>query len=225
MILGNDYINPCFNIQSSYFRDHSDGIWNESQATVLQVDSGTDNGTAISSSEMTSLISPGSVNLLTPSSRRRHLLLLQHQQRSSFDTENLDEEIIEQAASTRGQTYIPELEKSYFTPHLENTPKIIINKPKIQHQTEQLLKPNNISFKASSSSLSWKKRSPESPSKSPQPAIVPDLLLARTDSCKTNTDVSESTTTDDYITANSGTDSSRKSGSTSRVSFNFAYST
>lgn len=51
------------------------------------------------------------------------------------------------------------------------------------------------------------------PIESPLPAVVPDLLLARTDSCKTNTDVSESTTTDDYITANSGTDSSRKSGS------------
>lgn len=46
-------------------------------------------------------------------------------------------------------------------------------------------------------------------------AVVPDLLLARTDSGKTNTtDVSESTTTtttDDYVTANS--DSSKKSGS------------
>lgn len=44
-------------------------------------------------------------------------------------------------------------------------------------------------------------------------AVVPNLLLARTDSGRTNTDVSESTTTDDYITANSGTDSSRRSGS------------
>lgn len=52
-------------------RDHSDGIWNESQATVLQADS---------------------LALLTPSSRRRHLLLLQHQQRSSMDTEALDVE-------------------------------------------------------------------------------------------------------------------------------------
>lgn len=46
-------------------------------------------------------------------------------------------------------------------------------------------------------------------------SVVPDLLLARSDSGKTNmTDVSESTTTtttDDYVTANS--DSSKKSGS------------
>lgn len=77
------------------FRDHSDGIWNESQATVLQVDSGTDNGTALSSSEMNSLTTPGgiSASLLTPSSRRKHLLLLQHQQRSSIDTDMLDEEL------------------------------------------------------------------------------------------------------------------------------------
>jgi hypothetical protein len=66
-------------------------------------------------------------------------------------------------------------------------------------------------------SPTWRRRTPETPSESPLPAIVPDLLLARTDSCKTNTDVSESTTTDDYITANSGTDSSRKSGSTKVV--------
>lgn len=61
-------------------RDHSDGIWNESQATVLQADS---------------------LALLTPSSRRRHLLLLQHQQRSSMDTEALDvEETIESRPSS-----------------------------------------------------------------------------------------------------------------------------
>ncbi|KAK9885418.1 hypothetical protein WA026_010914 [Henosepilachna vigintioctopunctata] len=179
-------------------RDHSDGIWNESQATVLQVDSGTDNGTAISSSEMASLTSPGSISLLTPSSRRRHLLLLQHQQRSSIDTENLEEELIEQ-----NQT--------------DNTPRIIINKPRVQHQQEQVSRHKFIPApRPSSSSATWKRRLPESPSKSPQPAVVPDLLLARTDSCKTNTDVSESTTTDDYITANSGTDSSRKSGSNSK---------
>lgn len=85
-----------FYTKNIYCRDHSDGIWNESQATVLQVDSGTDNGTALSSSEVTSATSPGSVTLLTPSSRRKHLLLLQHQQRSSMDTEILDEEFVDQ---------------------------------------------------------------------------------------------------------------------------------
>lgn len=75
-------------------RDHSDGIWNESQVTVLQADSGTDNGTVLSTSDLSSLTatSPGSGTLLTPSSRRKHLLLLQHQQRSSMDTDALEEE-------------------------------------------------------------------------------------------------------------------------------------
>ncbi|XP_055386242.1 mucin-2-like [Condylostylus longicornis] len=55
-------------------RDHSDGIWNESQVTVLTAKNGEiDSGTA----------------LLTPTSKRRNLLL-QHQQRSSIDTDALD---------------------------------------------------------------------------------------------------------------------------------------
>lgn len=82
-----------------YLRDHSDGIWNESQATVLQADSGTENGTGLSASEP-SAISPGSTMLLTPSSRRKHLLLLQHQQRSSMDTDALEEEDAKQTPET-----------------------------------------------------------------------------------------------------------------------------
>lgn len=66
--------------------------------TVLQVDSGTDNGTALSSSEITSTASPSTAtSLLTPSSRRKHLLMLQHQQRSSMDTDALDEEVADAA--------------------------------------------------------------------------------------------------------------------------------
>lgn len=34
-------------IKCFYERDHSDGMWNESQTTVLHVDSGTENGTVI----------------------------------------------------------------------------------------------------------------------------------------------------------------------------------
>nr|XP_022910341.1 uncharacterized protein LOC111421422 isoform X1 [Onthophagus taurus] len=168
-------------------RDHSDGIWNESQATVLQADSGTENGTALSSSEMTSLTatSPGISGvstLLTPSSRRKHLLLLQHQQRSSMDTEVLDEEDPVKLEVPIVQTHVQEgKHQQFLVPRRAKSPV-------------------------------WKRRELEP--ESPLPAVVPDLLLARTDSGKTNTDVSESTTTtDDYITATSGTDSSRKSNS------------
>lgn len=64
-------------------RDHSDGIWNESQVTVLTAEQRD--------------ISDGSYSsnlLLTPSSKRKNLLL-QHQQRSSVDTDALDlEELV-----------------------------------------------------------------------------------------------------------------------------------
>lgn len=136
--------------------------------------------------------SPGSATLLTPSSRRKHLLLLQHQQRSSMDTEALEEELVDQVASP-------------------NSPRIKIDKPSKENGAvkQQYLTPHRTS------SPIWRKRTPEPPSESPLPAVVPDLMLARTDSGRTNTDISESTTTtDDYITANSGTDSSRKSNST-----------
>ena len=71
IIVGSSPFASSDSLTNDVTKDHSDGIWNESQATVLQVDS---------------------LGLLTPSSRRRHLLLLQHQQRSSMDTEALDAE-------------------------------------------------------------------------------------------------------------------------------------
>ncbi|XP_028131429.1 uncharacterized protein LOC114327122 isoform X3 [Diabrotica virgifera virgifera] len=172
-------------------RDQSDGIWNESQATVLQVDSGTDNGTILSSSEFNSATSPVSTSIaLTPSSKRKHMLMIQHQQRSSMDTENLDEETVDQ-----NLTYLRKV-----------SPAKTVESPATVFPPRQYLSVENI--------LPIRKKfTPETPVGSPLPAVVPDLLLSRTDSCRTNTDVSESTTTDDYITANSGTDSSRKSGS------------
>ncbi|EAL39618.3 AGAP008221-PA, partial [Anopheles gambiae str. PEST] len=62
-------------------RDTSDGNWNESQATIMT------KGDCISSDSLTDN------GKLTPSSRRKNLLL-QHQQRSSMDTDVLDMEDI-----------------------------------------------------------------------------------------------------------------------------------
>lgn len=140
--------------------------------------------------------SPGSTTLLTPSSRRKHLLLLQHQQRSSMDTEALEEELVDQVVSP-------------------NSPRITIEKPPRETTTTNVPTKQQYLTPHRTSSPVWRKRTPEPPAESPLPAVVPDVTLARTDSGRTNTDISESTTTtDDYITANSGTDSSRKSNST-----------
>ncbi|KAH8392093.1 hypothetical protein KR215_000522, partial [Drosophila sulfurigaster] len=75
-------------------RDHSDGIWNESQVTVLTAEQRD--------------ISDGSYSsnlLLTPSSKRKNLLL-QHQQRSSVDTDALD---FEEQSPTYGLQTLPKI--------------------------------------------------------------------------------------------------------------------
>ncbi|XP_028898642.2 uncharacterized protein LOC105216148 [Zeugodacus cucurbitae] len=61
-------------------RDHSDGIWNESQVTVLTAEPPKEGGEATYTNANM---------LLTPTTRRKNLLL-QHQQRSSVDTDALD---------------------------------------------------------------------------------------------------------------------------------------
>ncbi|KAK3910936.1 Homeobox protein cut-like 1, partial [Frankliniella fusca] len=74
----------------------TNGIWNESQVTVLQADS--DNNSAADLSLLQPLrghsLHPSTAHgsALSPSSRRKHMLMVQHQQRSSIDTDVLDED-------------------------------------------------------------------------------------------------------------------------------------
>ncbi|CAK1555851.1 unnamed protein product [Leptosia nina] len=251
-------------------RDHSDGLWNESQTTVLQIDSGTDNGTVISSSDLSSLAaSPGALALLTPTSRRKQLLLLQHQQRSSLDTDALDEEFdasqSQSPTSPRNKLDMPSSSSlSQMRPSL-SPPAVVPNIPlpmlpitkqptisktsplahaKLNHTpaiaiTHPSLDLSDVPFKRTPSFINKKRERALSPSRRqdlrkaqqkepngtipnqnvqtpPEPALAKtgssDTSLARTDSGKLNTDVSESTTTtEDYVTANS--DSSKKSNS------------
>ncbi|XP_037293091.1 uncharacterized protein LOC115442702 [Manduca sexta] len=248
-------------------RDHSDGMWNESQTTVLQIDSGTENGTVISSSDLSSLAaSPGALALLTPTSRRKQLLLLQHQQRSSLDTDALDEEFdasqsqsptsprnkLDTSSSSSAQaraslsppavvpsvtlpiTKQPTISKAISPiapPKVNHTPAIAITHPSldladvpfkrtpsfINKKRERALSPSrrrDLQRKAMQKEPNGTipnqiKESPSEPSLAKAPSS--ETSLNRTDSGKINTtDVSESTTTtEDYVTANS--DSSKKS--------------
>ncbi|KAH8271738.1 hypothetical protein KR044_003402, partial [Drosophila immigrans] len=94
-------------------RDHSDGIWNESQVTVLTAEQRDISDTSYSSNL-----------LLTPSSKRKNLLL-QHQQRSSVDTDALD---FEDQVSRNGSFFGPHLKLTLLqspTYGLQTLPKII----------------------------------------------------------------------------------------------------
>ncbi|CAH2092794.1 unnamed protein product [Euphydryas editha] len=262
---------PCASNESltvDQSRDHSDGMWNESQTTVLQIDSGTDNGTVISSSDLSSLAtSPGALALLTPTSRRKQLLLLQHQQRSSLDTDALDEEFdasqsqsptsprnkLDTSSSSSAQHTRASLSPPAVVPNitLPITKQPTISKPltpsismKPNHTpaiaiTHPSLDLTDVPFKRTPSFINKKRERALSPSRrqelqrkalqkepngtipnqiveSPSEpsltkAVSSETSLARTDSGKLNTtDISESTTTtEDYVTANS--DSSKKS--------------
>jgi hypothetical protein len=59
---------------------------------VLQGDSDNNGaGTGVSCSDLSTCLTPSAaVNSMTPTSRRKHLLMMQHQQRSSMDTEGLE---------------------------------------------------------------------------------------------------------------------------------------
>ncbi|CAB0041603.1 unnamed protein product [Trichogramma brassicae] len=142
-------------------RDHSDGIWNESQATVLQADS---------------------LAALTPASKRRHLLILQHQQRSSMDTDALDAEDELNVYSTS-----PRIRLEAATP-VTSTPS---------HETYSSPNGRRIEFL---------RRSPGPQAHSQSSS---EFGLSRSGT----TDISETSTTDDYITANTSMGTGTTTGS------------
>uniref|UniRef100_A0A1I8PWH9 Uncharacterized protein n=1 Tax=Stomoxys calcitrans TaxID=35570 RepID=A0A1I8PWH9_STOCA len=93
-------------------RDHSDGHWNESEVTVLMA-------------EQRSEASYNLNLLLTPSTKRKHLLL-QHQQRSSVDTDALDfeEQFTDQSPTYSHSGSLSMKSRSPVTPQNEREPKV-----------------------------------------------------------------------------------------------------
>ncbi|XP_014610086.1 PREDICTED: uncharacterized protein LOC106789994 isoform X4 [Polistes canadensis] len=159
-------------------RDHSDGIWNESQATVLQADS---------------------LALLTP--KRRLLLLLQHQQDSSMDTEALDAEDVKEM-----HTPSPRIRLEPATPVQPLTPS---------SDTSTMATTNGRA------KTGFRRSSPAPSSSQPQSQSSSEfcLSLARTDSGgRTNTDLSETSTTEDYFTANTSTETGTTTGTSATTS-------
>ncbi|XP_039294153.1 uncharacterized protein LOC111051707 isoform X2 [Nilaparvata lugens] len=204
-------------------RDHSDSIWNESQATVLHADSDNNGGgTGVSCSDLSSSLAPSAaVMSMTPTTRRKHLLMQQHNQRSSMDTEALDTEDLESEQppiSPRIRVEAPSI-----------VPTVAVSTPTIErpadctkHKSALNLSESQRKDHSLSPSHRGRRKSPGSRTPESESQLVPLLdrsgsneLLVRTDSGRTNiTDMSEtSTTTEDYATAtenNSGTDTSSR---------------
>nr|CAD7443410.1 unnamed protein product [Timema bartmani] len=227
-------------------KDHSDSIWNESQATVLHADSD-NNGTGISCSDLSSLsaLCPAVLSL-TPSSRRKQLLLLQHQQRSSMDTEALDEEfdasqVPQGPPSPRLRVEGPQYPRPTFsvtTPSQDEPTEpddaVVPNKrpSPLAEKLERVVTkpPRDVVMSPSQSRRALRRRRSPAGYRTPDSSTeqhslesidsltrnngsTADLLLGRTDSGKTGTDISETSTTEDYVTANdnnSGTDTSSR---------------
>ncbi|BES94582.1 Hypothetical protein domain [Nesidiocoris tenuis] len=204
---------PFASCDSLNTKDHSDGIWNESQMTVLQADSD-NNGTAtgVSCSDLSSSLIPGptsagGLSAMTPSSRRKHQLLLQHQQRSSMDTDVLDQEdIVPEHVPAPQLPPKPKPEQAHViptvavtTPTHEKPPDIKLKPlpPPRERRTDRPKSPQKLRRRSPGA------RTPESePHHSSSATLSSNEAFARSDSGRTNTtDMSEASTTDDYATA------------------------
>ena len=166
-------------------------MWNESQATVLQVDS---------------------LALLTPSSKRRHLLILQHQQRSSMDTDGLDaEDEMDVYPSS------PRIRLEAATP-VTLTPRFAFVFLSVKNDTFRFYNAHILRFYSheasytspgSRSRIGFLRRSPGPSLSQPHSQSSSEFGLSRSGT----TDISETSTTDDYVTANTSMGTGTTTGS------------
>ncbi|XP_049948162.1 uncharacterized protein LOC126456455 [Schistocerca serialis cubense] len=207
----------CDSLAGELRTDHSDGIWNESQATVLQAGEGGGLGLDTECGAVPG--SPGSL-AMTPSSRRKHLLLLQHQQRSSMDTDALDEELdlsdvtqpqqplspricidapVQQANS--GASTCNERLERYSQDSAGLSPRR--SRSPLGHRTSEASAASSLE---SCDRFSRNGTGTGNTTMTNTTTTTTSSELARTDSGRTNTDLSE--TSEDYVTAdgNSHTD-------------------
>uniref|UniRef100_A0A1A9WLV9 Uncharacterized protein n=1 Tax=Glossina brevipalpis TaxID=37001 RepID=A0A1A9WLV9_9MUSC len=189
-------------------RDHSDGHWNESEVTVL-------------TAEQRSEASFNSNLLLTPSTRRKHLLL-QHQQRSSVDTDALDlEEQFTDQSPTISQASSTIKTKSPVTAQQDvKDPNLVlqVNVPKIISPSIEVESSSDTKLPTLVSPRQYRKNATASPIQQTEQRRSSEISLSylnmlgdnhRKQSAG-NADVSEcstNTNTDDYGTC---TDTSRR---------------
>ncbi|KAF7395890.1 hypothetical protein HZH68_009940 [Vespula germanica] len=191
-IIGTSPFASSDSLANDITRDHSDGIWNESQATVLQADS---------------------LALLTP--KRRLLLLLQHQQDSSMDTEALDAEDVKEM-----HTPSPRIRLEPATPVQPLTPRLKHLSTKANYLRVETAD-TSVTTSNGRARTGFRRSSPAPPLSQPQSQSSSEfcLSLARTDSGgRTNTDLSETSTTEDYFTANTSTETGTTTGTSATTS-------
>nr|XP_024215426.1 uncharacterized protein LOC106687268 [Halyomorpha halys] len=197
---------PFASCDSLNTKDHSDGMWNESQMTVLHADSDNNGaGTCMSGSDVSSSLTPSAaLNSMTPSTRRKHLLMMQHAQRSSMDTDALE---CEETAYEPDIQIKTKQEKSPSVPTLAVTIPIHDITPEPLSRTSMQKEKEMKMDRPLSPALRGKRRSPgtRTPESdyhhSSSQTLSSNEAFARSDSGRTNTDMSEASTTDDYATA------------------------
>ncbi|KAF6211224.1 hypothetical protein GE061_014340 [Apolygus lucorum] len=178
-----------------------------SHPQVLHADSDNNGGgTGMSCSDLSASLTPSSaLAAMTPSSKRKHQLLSQHQQRSSMDTETLDtEDVVPDLEMSPPPPTKPKPEPIHViptvavtTPSQDKPPEVMLKTlPPRERKTDRPVSPQKLRRRSPGA------RTPESePHHSSSATLSSNEAFARSDSGRTNTDMSEASTTDDYATA------------------------